>query len=75
MKHDPQEPQSIWWLTKMDVIGFRVVLAEDEQPELDRAEAEGREEVGIVAVVSASVSETKDKYCLGLCFHFHSRSR
>ncbi len=34
MKWDPQEPQSIWWLTRMDVIGFRVVLAEDEQPEL-----------------------------------------
>jgi formylglycine-generating enzyme required for sulfatase activity len=33
-KHDPQEPRSIWWHTKMDVIGFRVVLAEDEQPEL-----------------------------------------
>jgi formylglycine-generating enzyme required for sulfatase activity len=34
MKWDPQEPQSIWWLTRMDVIGFRVVLAEEEQPEL-----------------------------------------
>lgn len=34
MKHDPQEPQSIWWLTRMDMIGFRVVLAEAEQPEL-----------------------------------------
>ena len=34
MSWDPQEPQSIWWLTRMDVIGFRVVLAEDEQPEL-----------------------------------------
>jgi formylglycine-generating enzyme required for sulfatase activity len=34
MKWDPQEPQSIWWLTRMDVVGFRVVLAEDEQPEL-----------------------------------------
>ncbi len=34
MKHDPQEPRSIWWLTRMDVVGFRVVLAEDEQPEL-----------------------------------------
>ncbi|MDY3562943.1 formylglycine-generating enzyme family protein [Gemmata sp. JC673] len=34
MKWDPQEPQSIWWLTRMDVIGFRVVLAESEQPEL-----------------------------------------
>lgn len=34
MKWDPQEPQSIWWLTRMDVVGFRVVLAEDEQPDL-----------------------------------------
>jgi formylglycine-generating enzyme required for sulfatase activity len=34
MKHDPQEPQSIWWLTRMDMIGFRVVLAEEEQPDL-----------------------------------------
>jgi formylglycine-generating enzyme required for sulfatase activity len=34
MRWDPQEPQSIWWLTRMDVIGFRVVIAEDEQPEL-----------------------------------------
>ena len=33
-KYDPQEPRSIWWLTRMDVIGFRVVLAEEEQPEL-----------------------------------------
>jgi formylglycine-generating enzyme required for sulfatase activity len=33
-KHDPQEPRSIWWLTKMDVIGFRVVIPEQEQPEL-----------------------------------------
>lgn len=34
MKWDPQEPQSIWWLTRMDMVGFRVVLAEEEQPEL-----------------------------------------
>jgi formylglycine-generating enzyme required for sulfatase activity len=34
MKWDPQEPQSIWWLTRMDMVGFRVLLAEDEQPEL-----------------------------------------
>ncbi|VTS06717.1 formylglycine-generating enzyme family protein [Tuwongella immobilis] len=34
MKHDPQIPQSIWWLTRFDVIGFRVVRAVDEQPEL-----------------------------------------
>jgi formylglycine-generating enzyme required for sulfatase activity len=33
-KHDPQEPRSIWWLTKMDVIGFRVVIAQEERPEL-----------------------------------------
>jgi formylglycine-generating enzyme required for sulfatase activity len=24
IKHDPQEPQSIWWLTMMDTVGFRV---------------------------------------------------
>jgi formylglycine-generating enzyme required for sulfatase activity len=33
-KHDPQRPQSIWWLTRFDVIGFRVVRAVEEQPEL-----------------------------------------
>lgn len=33
-KWDPQEPQSIWWLTRLDMVGFRVVLAENEQPEL-----------------------------------------
>lgn len=33
-KHDPQEPRSIWWLTRMDVIGFRLALAEKELPEL-----------------------------------------
>jgi len=25
MRQDPQEPQSIWWLTTFDIIGFRVV--------------------------------------------------
>jgi hypothetical protein len=34
MKHDPQLPQSIWWLTKMDVIGFRVALPVEEYPDL-----------------------------------------
>jgi formylglycine-generating enzyme required for sulfatase activity len=34
MKHDPQLPQSIWWLTRMDVIGFRVALPVEEYPEL-----------------------------------------
>jgi formylglycine-generating enzyme required for sulfatase activity len=33
-KHDPQEPRSIWWHTRMDVIGFRVVVPEVEQPDL-----------------------------------------
>ena len=32
MKHDPQEPRSIWWLTRMDVIGFRVVLPRKNSP-------------------------------------------
>jgi formylglycine-generating enzyme required for sulfatase activity len=34
MKHDPQLPQSIWWLTRMDVIGFRVCLPVEEYPSL-----------------------------------------
>ena len=34
MKDDPQVPQSIWWLTKFDIVGFRVVRPLDEQPEL-----------------------------------------
>lgn len=34
MKHDPQRPQSIWWLTKWDVVGFRVVRPLEEQENL-----------------------------------------
>jgi formylglycine-generating enzyme required for sulfatase activity len=34
MRFDPQSPQSIWWLTKKDEIGFRVCLAVEELPEL-----------------------------------------
>jgi formylglycine-generating enzyme required for sulfatase activity len=34
MKHDPQSPRSIWWLTKKDEIGFRVCLPVEEQPDL-----------------------------------------
>jgi formylglycine-generating enzyme required for sulfatase activity len=34
MKHDPQFPRSIWWLTRMDVVGFRVALPVEEYPEL-----------------------------------------
>lgn len=34
MSEDPQQPKSIWWLTKFDVIGLRVVRAVDEQNEL-----------------------------------------
>jgi formylglycine-generating enzyme required for sulfatase activity len=32
MKDDPQIPQSIWWLTNYDTIGFRVVRAVEEYP-------------------------------------------
>jgi formylglycine-generating enzyme required for sulfatase activity len=34
MQHDPQQPKSIWWLTKFDVIGFRFVRAVEEQDNL-----------------------------------------
>ncbi len=34
IKFDPNEPKSIFWLTKMDVIGFRVICPVDEQPNL-----------------------------------------
>ncbi len=34
IKNDPQGMSSIWWLTNMDVIGFRVCLPADEYPEL-----------------------------------------
>ncbi len=34
IKQDPQKPQSIWWLTESDFVGFRVVRAIEEYPEL-----------------------------------------
>jgi formylglycine-generating enzyme required for sulfatase activity len=34
MKDDPNVPKSIWWLTKFDVIGFRVVRPVEEQENL-----------------------------------------
>jgi formylglycine-generating enzyme required for sulfatase activity len=34
MQHDPQQPKSIWWLTKFDVVGFRFVRAVEEQDNL-----------------------------------------
>jgi formylglycine-generating enzyme required for sulfatase activity len=34
MFEDPQDPRSIWWLTRYSQIGFRVVLAAEEYPEL-----------------------------------------
>ncbi len=34
MKDDPQIPRSIWWLTKFDVIGLRVVRPVEEQENL-----------------------------------------
>jgi formylglycine-generating enzyme required for sulfatase activity len=33
-KWEPQDPRPVWWLTRMDVIGFRVALPMEEQPEL-----------------------------------------
>jgi len=33
-RQDPQRPQSIWWMTDADFVGFRIVRAVDEQPEL-----------------------------------------
>ncbi len=32
---DPQRPQSIWWHTDATFVGFRIVRAFDEQPELE----------------------------------------
>jgi formylglycine-generating enzyme required for sulfatase activity len=34
LKRDPQGPQSIWWMTDADFVGFRVVRAVDEVPAL-----------------------------------------
>jgi len=33
-RQDPQRPQSIWWMTDADFVGFRIVRAVAEQPEL-----------------------------------------
>src|SRR5205085_7728089 len=34
LKRDPQRPQSIWWLTDADFVGFRIVRAVEENPEV-----------------------------------------
>ena len=34
LKRDPQRPQSIWWMTDADFVGFRVVRPVEEQPRL-----------------------------------------
>jgi formylglycine-generating enzyme required for sulfatase activity len=34
LKRDPQRPQSIWWMTDADFVGFRVVRAVEELPPL-----------------------------------------
>ncbi len=34
LRRDPQRPQSIWWMTEADWVGFRVVCAVDEDPRL-----------------------------------------
>ncbi|MEZ6142836.1 MAG: SUMF1/EgtB/PvdO family nonheme iron enzyme [Zavarzinella sp.] len=36
MEDDPQLPQSIWWLTNYDTVGFRVVRSLDESDELSK---------------------------------------
>ncbi|HYV34694.1 MAG TPA: formylglycine-generating enzyme family protein [Gemmataceae bacterium] len=34
LKRDPQQPQSIWWMTDADFVGFRVVCPVEEQDNL-----------------------------------------
>jgi formylglycine-generating enzyme required for sulfatase activity len=34
LRRDPQRPQSIWWMTEADWVGFRVVRAVDEYDNL-----------------------------------------
>jgi formylglycine-generating enzyme required for sulfatase activity len=34
LKRDPQQPQSIWWMTDADYVGFRVVRPVEEQENL-----------------------------------------
>jgi formylglycine-generating enzyme required for sulfatase activity len=34
LKRDPQRPQSIWWMTDADFVGFRIVRAVEEQENL-----------------------------------------
>ncbi|MEI7686928.1 MAG: formylglycine-generating enzyme family protein [Planctomycetota bacterium] len=34
LRRDPQQPQSIWWMTDADFVGFRVVCVENEQEDL-----------------------------------------
>jgi formylglycine-generating enzyme required for sulfatase activity len=36
---DPQRPQSIWWLTDADFVGFRVVRAAEEQENLKKLQS------------------------------------
>ena len=33
-RQDPQRPQSIWWMTDADFVGFRIVRAVKEQDDL-----------------------------------------
>ena len=34
LKRDPQSPQSIWWMTDADFVGFRIVCGVDDPPAL-----------------------------------------
>ena len=34
LRRDPQRPQSIWWMTDADFVGFRVICPVEEQENL-----------------------------------------
>jgi hypothetical protein len=34
IKRDPQRPQSIWWLTDAELVGFRIIRPVEEQQNL-----------------------------------------
>ena len=34
LRRDPQRPQSVWWMTDADFVGFRVVRPVEEQSNL-----------------------------------------
>src|SRR5262249_2958663 len=36
LKRDPQRPQSVWWLTDADFVGFRIMRAVEEDPAIKK---------------------------------------